>query len=298
MADDSLSACVAAFITAKKAEGLHDNSLRFYAQKLGIFLIYCEKESLHTVRQVTPHDIRSMLLWLQGDHNAGGLHAVFRAVKCFFRWYWEESEPGGKNPIEKVRAPRVDIPPLQPASFEDVARMLDTCDDSLLGSRDRALLYFLIDTGCRASEVLRVNVADFDGASGDVLIKQSKNGKPRTVHTSEKTRAAIREYIERGSRAREQPLFVAIRGGGRLGYDGLRGIMTRRARAAGVKSPSLHSFRRLFCLTMLRAGVDLITLSRMAGHSTTEVLKRYLAQTTEDTRAAHAKGSPVLMLGR
>lgn len=44
---------------------------------------------------------------------------------------------------------------------------------------------------------------------------------------------------------------------------------------------------------MLRNGVDIITLSRLMGHSTTDVLRRYLAQTDEDLHIAHARASPV-----
>lgn len=44
---------------------------------------------------------------------------------------------------------------------------------------------------------------------------------------------------------------------------------------------------------MLRNGVDVITLSRLMGHSGLTVLRRYLAQTDDDLRVAHARSSPV-----
>ncbi len=81
-------------------------------------------------------------------------------------------------------------------------------------------------------------------------------------------------------------------------YDGLRGILTRRAKLAGMEPPSAHDFRRAFALNMLRAGADISTVQRRMGHTSLTVLKRYLALTDQDTRAAHAKGSPVDLMNR
>jgi hypothetical protein len=74
----------------------------------------------------------------------------------------------------------------------------------------------------------------------------------------------------------DQPRF----GSERLSYDGLLGILTRRAHEAGVEEPALHDFRRAFALSMLRNGTDIFTLAKMMGHEGISVLQRYLKQTT------------------
>ena len=51
--------------------------------------------------------------------------------------------------------------------------------------------------------------------------------------------------------------------------------------------------RRAFALNMLRAGVDIFSLQKLMGHADLQVLRRYLAQTTEDVAHAHRIGSPV-----
>ena len=70
-------------------------------------------------------------------------------------------------------------------------------------------------------------------------------------------------------------------------------ILTRRAKLADVKAPSLHSFRRAFAINMLRAGVDVFSLQKLMGHADLQVLRRYLEQTTEDISQVHRMGSPV-----
>ena len=69
--------------------------------------------------------------------------------------------------------------------------------------------------------------------------------------------------------------------------------MHRRAETAGLKEPSLHSFRRAFAINMLRAGVDIYSLQELMGHADLQVLRRYLKQTNDDIAQAHRIGSPV-----
>ena len=82
-------------------------------------------------------------------------------------------------------------------------------------------------------------------------------------------------------------------GSGRLSYDGLREVLTRRAADAKVEEPSLHAFRRAFALAMLRNGTDIYTLAKLMGHEGITVLQRYLKQTYQDTEAAHRRAGPV-----
>lgn len=77
-------------------------------------------------------------------------------------------------------------------------------------------------------------------------------------------------------------------------YAGLMDFLKRRAFLAGLKDiPTPHDFRRAFALMMLRNGVDVFALQRLMGHSDLQVLRRYLAQTDQDSQAAHMRGSPV-----
>ena len=74
--------------------------------------------------------------------------------------------------------------------------------------------------------------------------------------------------------------------------DRLRQVVRRLALRAGVPEPALHSFRRGYALAMLRAGCDVVTLSRLLGHSDLSLLRRYTKQTGEDLRAAAERHSP------
>lgn len=179
--------------------------------------------------------LRRFVLEISETHNPGGVHAVYRAVNAFLRWYDLEVEPEHwKNPMPKVKAPRVPLEPLEPASLGDVKAMLSTCKSRTLPDlRDKAILLLLLDTGCRASEVTALSVGDVDMHTGVVMVCRGNGAKFRTVFGG-KARRALSAYLRsRGSIAEKEPLFAGNTGG-RLRYEALRDIVYRRARRAGV----------------------------------------------------------------
>jgi len=68
------------------------------------------------------------------------VHGNFRALRVFLRWIEAEEiiPPEWKNPIRRVKPPRVDIPPIDPIPLEDVKKLLDCCTQGDYAERDRA----------------------------------------------------------------------------------------------------------------------------------------------------------------
>jgi site-specific recombinase XerD len=289
---DHLETWLESFLIDRKVQNLSPGTLAFYRKKLRLFAAFCEGQVIGQIEQITPDVIRRWLLHLEDTgHNPGGIHACYRALRAFLRWYWEETDQEGNPPTAKVKAPRVALDPLLPVNLEDVTAMLKTCAADLLGARDKAALMALLDTGARAAEFVALDLDDVDFTSGAVLVREGKGRKPRTVFLGQTSRRALRAYVK--LRQDDNPALWLADKGTRLTYWGLREMVERRAHRAGIKPPSLHSFRRAFCLEMLRAGVDLVSLQTIMGHADLQTLRRYLAQVSEDLRAAHVKGSPV-----
>jgi len=295
--DDYLLTWLEAFLIDRKAAGVANGTLRFYRQKIKLFFDYCDAQSVNRIGQITPSFLRQYLLYLEeSGHNAGGRHAAFRTIRAFFLWYEDEVEPQGwSNPIRKVKAPKVPFEPLEPVSFDVVSKMVKACPrNTFAGDRDVAIMLCLLDTGARANEFLSVNLDDTNQASGDILIRQGKGHKPRTVYIGKQSKRALRRYLNH--RTDDCPALWVTHprfGSNRLSYAGLREVITRRAGDAQVDEPSLHDFRRAFALSMLRNGTDIFTLAKLMGHEGISVLQRYLKQTNLDTEEAHRRAGPV-----
>lgn len=95
-----------------------------------------------------------------------------------------------------MKAPKVPVEPLEPVSFDTVSKMVKVCPrNTFTGDRDAAILLCLLDTGARANEFLDINLDDVNQARGDILIRQGKGRKPRTVYIGKQSKRALRRYL-------------------------------------------------------------------------------------------------------
>jgi integrase/recombinase XerD len=280
------------FIADRTAQGLTKKSIDFYNHNLKIFIDWCTAQGVTKADQLNPDVIRSFFNhWKETGHSNGGIHGVYRSLRALLRWFEQEYEPSGwRDPLRNIKPPRVDIEPLDPVSIEHVRAMVSTCNGGKFTDyRDKAVMLFMLDTGVRAGELLALNVQDID-REGGVLIRQSKNRRPRTVFLGREARRALRAYLKQ--RDDVWPALFVSDDNERLRESGLRQILVRRAKRAQVPTPSCHSFRRAFALAMKRGGADLVTLQRLLGHSDMTQLIRYLKQDAEDLRNEHNIISP------
>jgi integrase/recombinase XerD len=281
LGEDYILVWVEQFLKAKKSENITKGTIAFYKARLKTFTDFLDTQEVKYISQLTPNIIRDFLLLLEDrGHNAGGIHGYFRVIKTFLRWYWEEEEPNSPNPILRVKPPKVPVEPIQGISREDFESLLEECKSGLVGERDAAILKVLYDTGVRANELCNIKLENLNMVDNSILIEQGKGRKPRYVFFGKATKKQLRKYLS--LRGVEGTYLFILRSGEKIDYDSLRGIVRRLALKANLSVIGLHDFRRAFCLNLLQKGVPEITIARLMGHTTTQLIGRYARQTTGD----------------
>jgi site-specific recombinase XerD len=289
-----------AFLTTKQAEGVSHRTVTAYGACLQKFLSWAANRSISTLEELTASQIREFLLFLiEQGHNSGGQHLHFRVLKTYLLWYESELEPEGwKNPIRKVKPPKLVEEPIDPVPLSDIEAMIAACKGNRQGIRDKAILLTLLDTGLRANELVSLDLTDLDAYTGEIRVRAlvGKGRKARAVFLAERSRRSVRAYLRQRGQT-PGPLFER-ESGGRLTYWGLRQLVRRCAERAGLENPPLHSFRRAFAIGMLRNGADLLSIQRLLGHASLVLIARYAKQDADDLRVVHTVSSPVERLLR
>lgn len=297
-----LNDLIEGFLLHREAEGRSPKTLEYHRTALGLFASWVDAHDLPTDPEAWDATlIRRYLVHLRERPAARGARLSPHSVRCyatslfaFTRWLaLEEITP--KNAAERVAQPKT--PHLVKESFSeaDVKRLVAAARvDKRNGLRDVALIYFMLDTGCRAAEVC--------GLQGDhVLWGQrlgkvfGKGGKERVVPFSAQTMCAMQKYGMTKRRS-DCGAFFQTEEGRPLTTNGLLCITKKVGQRAGVGNVHSHRFRHTFALTFLRSGGNVLALQRILGHTTLAMTQRYVALVSDDLVAAHREHSPISSL--
>jgi integrase len=164
---------------------------------------------------------------------------------------------------------------------QEINALMQACfdDPTPIGYRDAALIAILRGAGLRRGEVVNLLLSDFDINNRGLKVKDGKGGKDRTVYLPDAAVAVVEDWLDiRGKEA--GALLCHINKSGavtlrQLTPQAVLFILEKRGTEAGVENFSAHDFRRTFISNLLDAGTDIVTVQRLAGHSSPELTARY-----------------------
>jgi integrase len=143
------------------------------------------------------------------------------------------------------------------------------------------LIMVAVDTGLRRGELVGLCWDRVDLARAEVRLTETKNGKERRVPLTARAHGVLSRV--RRTRAEEAGPFPP--GPGKRPW--VVASAFRRARTqAGLTDFRFHDLRHTFATRLVRAGVDLITIARLLGHSDLRMVLRYAHPGAADARRA------------
>ena len=183
--------------------------------------------------------------------------------------------------------PRVEQKKMRVLSPDELKQILMVCKKP----RDKALILFLVDSGMRRSEARSLDWIDVDIPSGAVNIRRSKNKKVRSVFIGVKTRRALLRYRRTISHEDSDPLFQT-QTGTRLTPSGFHQVIRRISEKSDIPF-SAHDLRRTFATLSIKAGMNVLHLQSLLGHSSLEMTRRYVQMVEDDLGEAHKEYGPI-----
>ena len=269
---------ISAFLSAKEIEGRSKKTLERYR--------YCIKRLLDAVpvplTSMTVYHIRKYLMDVKAagssDRTVEGYRAVFNS---FFGWLNREGLLP-RNPCANISSIKCAKQIRKSFSETDIERLSECCECT----RDRAVVYFLLSTGCRISEVCALNRDDVDLKSMECVVF-GKGAKQRKVYLSEVAGMYIARYL--AERKDLSPALFAGKGTNRMTPGGIRFMLKKLEERSGVENVHPHRFRRTLATNLINHGMGIQEVAVILGHDKLDTTLKYLYVAETNVKNSYLK---------
>jgi site-specific recombinase XerD len=251
--------------------------------------------------------VNAIKAWLDSKYAPSTVNRYLCAVRRVIKEAWRHQlitaeEYQRATDVQSVTSTR--LPTGRELENYEIRGLINTClsdeENPALGIRDAAVISLMYSSGLRRAEVVTLDLKDLNLSKGELRIIGKRN-KERKAYLAKGAVRAIKKWIEvRG--IEPGPLFYSVNKGGnivrhrkerlsrqekgqgkkpkqivaRLSDQSIYYIFDKRAKEAGlINKTTPHDMRRTFVSDLLDGGVDLATVSKMAGHDDTNTTRRY-----------------------
>ncbi|HME73075.1 MAG TPA: site-specific integrase [Myxococcota bacterium] len=294
-----------------RLRGLSPHTVQSYRDSLKLLLCFVASRRNQAVTDLDlqdtgPQEVIDFLRYLEEQRRCGASTRNVRlaAIHAFFR-YLAACDPEHLGhcqrilaiPFKRTRARSVDY-----LEYEEIQAVLDTIDRATLdGRRDYALLATMFNTGARVQEILDLRICDLRLQRPFQVRLLGKGRKERLCPLWPQTAAMLASFCkERGVDCRSTDRLFLNHRREPLTRFGVRYLLLKYCDRAQAAAPTLagkrlhpHTMRHSTAVHLLKAGVDLSTISHWLGHSSINTTNRYATVDLEMKREAIAKAKPI-----
>jgi len=295
-----------------KSQNKSDKTVRWYIANLRSFEIWLKRHRRPgQLNDLDIDTVRLYVLYLQDEHPKYQGHPYtpsrgdrlsdysvqghVRTLRAFSSWLQRE-EYLEENVLSRLRVPKAVKEEIKPLTPEEISRILACFSASTaIGCRSYAIVYSMLDAGLRVSEITSLEMKNVDLEQGQLLVR-GKGNKERVVPIGNKAQKYLQRYIyhfKPEPLLPEQDRVFLTSEGKPLGDNSLKLFFTRLKVRTGIKRLHAHLLRHTFATYYLRNGGDLLSLQKILGHTSLEMVRVYAHLAEADVKAKHRRYSPM-----
>jgi len=253
--------------------------------RLNEFLEWMEANGVTGIEQITGSKVKQFFeeLSVKKSDRTGEVLSVstlrnyLMIINRFAKYLRQSGEGNIEVPIKFKGGSKKEVVVLSKVEIE---KLYDSCDDSLLGMRDRAMLAVFYGCGVRRNEGMSIEISDILPDRNLLYIRKGKGYKERYVPMIGQVRNDIINYLITSrpmmmNREVHEIYFVSIHGkplGAQSLYDRIKKLVKR----SGIeKKVGLHTLRHSIATHLLINGMKLSDIAKFLGHSSLESTQIY-----------------------
>lgn len=137
-------------------------TIRTYGDRIPPFVNWCKPQEITALADIKPDTVRRYFVHLaERKFSDITIMGVGRCLRAWFNFCVREKLIS-ESPMATVKVPKAGKRILKAIGMDDIKKLLDACEIE----RDEAIILFMLDTGCRATELISLNCGDIDTKTG------------------------------------------------------------------------------------------------------------------------------------
>ncbi len=278
-------------------KGLSKNTLESYQRDLNKFIKYLNQQNLAKPELIDREALTSFFYMLkQNGYASSTISRSTASIRSFFNFLLQEGILTD-NPALHLDSPKIEKKLPRVLSTDEVDQLLSQPKKSNHnGLRDKAMLELLYASGIRVSELISLDISDFEPQAG-FLRCRGKGMKERIVPVGSLAIDHVNEYLNNSRalllRTSNEPALFINNHGKRMTRQGFWKILKKYARQSDINGEiTPHTLRHSFATHLLENGADLRSVQEMLGHSDISTTQIYTQVTRRRIREIYDQTHP------
>jgi integrase/recombinase XerD len=265
-------------------DGKSENTIKGYVQSVSGFLTWFGQSKDVEFKKLHRENVREYISYLKTvkDSKPKTINTKVNALVKFNEFLIEskvqEDMVLTKKDYVKVQQQYASLAKVE---LKDVEKFRQMVLDSG-NKRNYAIVSLLAYAGLRISEALNLKSVDFNVTSREILVKDGKGGKTRTVFMNDKVKTALQSWLkEREKQEIENEYIFVSNRNKRLDRTTVNKLFNEYSEKLG-KEITPHDLRHFFCSHAIKSGLSVHEVSNQAGHSNIHTTLLYTNPSKED----------------
>lgn len=278
------------------ARGLQDSTIESAEYNLLTFIRWWPVG--RCIETITYEDAESFAVFMRRN---GIAETTLKNKLCAFKSMMKYAKERGIINHVEVVIPKPQEPEIIPLSKEQIKQIYSAClvKKNIGRIRDYTMMRFIEETGIRVGELLRMETSHINRVQGMISIVKTKNKRARTVYLTPKMKMELTSYLDLRqhflvkNKLKSNYVWISTHPphiGGCMSTNTFQQSLTKYGEQAGIDiRVSPHTFRHTFAKNYIQAGGDIFTLQELLGHSSLDMVRRYVRLFSKERRDNYLK---------
>lgn len=272
-----------------------ENTIENYRNDLLDFNEYLIKNKID-YQNMNYTNVTNFLIFLKSKKlKSTSINRHLSAIRSFYEYLLKEGKTSN-SPFRLIKGPKKEKKLPNYLKYDEFLDLLNACDETNLGKRNRMILELLFATGVRVSELINIKIDDINFKAREIKII-GKGKKMRIVYFNKTCQQVMSDYVINAREAllkgkKNDYLFINHLGN-TLTRRGVADILEKLITKSAIKHKiSPHTLRHTFATLMLNEGMDIREVQELLGHAKLSTTSVYTHVSNEEMRRVYLNAHP------